>query len=193
MLTYGGWPGGRSGTEMNCYILTGGRSSRMGRSKADLFLGRVLAAARPVFDELIAVERHAGQTRQELRTIFEEPHEHEAPVFGVLRALQDATGPCFILAVDYPRVTADVLRFVRDEARVPVWNGRPQMLCSVWDPAMLPDIRRRVASGRLDLHDLHGTAMIEEAVLRARFAGEPLKNVNTPAELEEAGEPNGRQ
>ena len=42
---------------MNCYVLTGGRSTRMGRSKSDLFLGRIVDAAAPVFDGVIAVQR----------------------------------------------------------------------------------------------------------------------------------------
>jgi molybdopterin-guanine dinucleotide biosynthesis protein A len=132
------------------------------------------------------VDRAGGLLRDSIRTIFESPHDGEAPIFGVVRALEDARGPAFLLAVDYPRITSDALRFLRDRAGVPVWNGHPQMLCAVWDAADLPRILERIARGELDLRGLIGHEMIAEAELRARFAGEPLMNVNTPEELEGA-------
>src|SRR5688572_1121638 len=156
---------------MNCYILTGGRSRRMGRSKTALFFDRVAAAARPVFDDVIAVDRAEGE---------------RAPIFGVVRALHDARGRCFILAVDYPLITSDVLRFLRDRGGVPVWNGEPQLLCAVWDDELLPALETRIAEGRFDLRGLVERDIIAEAELRRRFAGEPLMNVNTPEELEAA-------
>ncbi len=177
---------------MNCYVLTGGRSRRMGQSKPAMFLKRVAAAARDVFDAVIAVQRADG-AQLPIETIFEPPHEDEAPVFGVARALQHSAAPCFILGVDYPLITSEVLRFLRDAFReemlVPVWRGVPQLLCAVYAPAMLPRIEARIAERRFDLRGLLAEAhvtMIGEAELRARFAGEPLMNVNTAEELEEA-------
>ncbi|HUP62304.1 MAG TPA: molybdenum cofactor guanylyltransferase [Thermoanaerobaculia bacterium] len=177
---------------MNCYILTGGKSQRMGRSKTAIFLDRVAAAARPVFDDVIAVERAAGTAHDDVRTIFEDPHEHEAPVFGVVRALEHAQGRCFILAVDYPLITSDVLRFLHDRAALAEWNGKMQLLCAVWGAALLPRIEQRIAEGRLDLHGLIEQEIITEAELRRRFGGEPLMNVNTPEELEAAERSYGR-
>lgn len=171
---------------MNAYVLVGGRSRRMGTSKAALFLEAVVAAARPVFDEVVAVDRAGGAQAGGIRTIFEEEHEGEAPLFGVVRALEDAGGRAFLLAVDYPLVTSDVLRFVRDRGGVPVWDGHPQPLCAVWDAALLPVLAERMARGALDLRGVMGREMIAEEELRSRFAGEPLRNVNTPEELEDA-------
>jgi molybdopterin-guanine dinucleotide biosynthesis protein A len=166
---------------VDAYILIGGRSRRMGTSKTSLFLERVVASAQPVFDEVVAVQRSGGESVS-IRTIFEAPHEQEAPIFGVVRALQDATTQAFVLAVDYPFITSAVLRTLRDDGRVPVWDGRAQPLCAVWDVAALPRIEERIARGQLDLHGLIDREMIPEAELRARFSGEPLRNVNTPEE-----------
>ena len=157
---------------MRCYILTGGRSRRMGRSKAELFLDRVVAAARPVFDEVIAVQRPGGEAMR-IPTIFEEPHDDDGPIFGIAAALRHAGERCFILAVDYPLITSDVLRLLRHDGRVA--DGQP--LCAVWDPARLPEIERRIAAGRLDLHGLWEQGIIG--------LGTPLSNVNTVEELEE--------
>ena len=156
---------------MNCYILVGGHSRRMGRSKAELFLDRVLAAARPVFDEVIVLDRDS---------------EPRAPIFGVAEALRQAGKSCFILAVDYPLITSDVLRWLRDAGAVPEWNGRPQYLCAVWDAALLSRVEERIAAGRLDLHGLQEGEIIAESEIRGRFGGEPLMNVNTPEELARA-------
>ncbi|MFL6245448.1 MAG: molybdenum cofactor guanylyltransferase [Thermoanaerobaculia bacterium] len=163
---------------MNAYILIGGRSTRMGVSKTELFLDRVAAAARPVFEEVIAVQRHGGDAAT-ITTIYEDAHEHDGAIFGVARALREVQAHAFILAVDYPFVTADVLRYLRDDGRVPIWDGRPQPLCAVWNASVLPLINDRIARGALDLHGLIDREMIPESELRGRFPGEPLRNVNT--------------
>lgn len=166
---------------MNAYILIGGRSTRMGVSKTELFLDRVVAAAAPVFDDVFAVQRHGGDAAT-IPTIYEDAHEHDGAVFGVARALREVQEHAFILAVDYPFLTSDVLRYLRDDGRVPVWDGRPQPLCATWSASALPRIEERIARGALDLHGLMNREMIPEEELRERFHGEPLRNVNSPEE-----------
>lgn len=180
---------------MNCYILVGGRSKRMGTSKAELFLEKIAAAARPVFEEVLAVHRSDGEPLP-IRTIFEEVHEGEGPLHGIRRALMDAPERCMIVAVDYPMITSELLSWLVDRgaasdapATIPVWHGQPQMLCAVYDPALLPLVERRIAAGDYELRALiaeAGAEMIEEEELRSRFPGEPLFNINTPDELHEA-------
>ncbi|HEX9501307.1 MAG TPA: molybdenum cofactor guanylyltransferase [Thermoanaerobaculia bacterium] len=185
---------------MNCYLLIGGRSTRMGRSKPDIpfggatFLERVAAAAKPVFDHVIAVQRLGGEGVDGLPTIFEPPHQAQAPVFGVWRALEDAKAQCFILAIDYPLLTSDVLRYLAGRASqsaaemvVPRWNGKLQMLCAGYSTSLLTRFEPRIAAGQLNLRGLtDNLEEVEEEELRARFPGEPLMNVNTPDELREA-------
>lgn len=185
---------------MNCYILVGGRSSRMGLSKTELFLDRILAAVRPVFDEVLAVHRSDGEPLP-LRTLFEEPHEGDGPLFGIERALQDAHGKAFIVGVDFPLVTSEVLGHLSDRfeksaapALVPMWDGKPQPLCAGYDSSLLPLIAGRLARGEWDVRgclDEGGAEIVPEPELRARFEGEPLMNVNTPEELRRAEESYG--
>lgn len=185
---------------MNCYLLVGGRSTRMGRSKLEVeiggatFLKRAIEVGREVFDEVVAVQRPDGATIDGVRTIFEAPHDDEAPIFGVLAALRDTKRKCFLLAVDYPLMTASLLRFLRqrgEESAAPLvvarWDGKLQMLCAAWSPELRPLVASRIAGGRFDLRGIAAEAdIIEESELRARFGGEPLMNVNTPEELETA-------
>ncbi len=182
---------------MNGYVLIGGRSRRMGQSKTDLFLPHALAVARLVFDDVYAVQRAGGQAASEVETIFEPAHRDEAPAFGVLRALEHAAGRCFIMAVDYPLLTPEVLRYLAQRAEAssallvaPRWDERLQILCAGYDGSMLgPRLAARIAAGRLDLKGLAADAeseVLQERELRARFEGEPLRNVNTPEEFQEA-------
>lgn len=171
---------------MNAYVLIGGRSRRMGASKTALFLERVVAVAAAVFGEVMAVQRADGDPATNIATIFEEEHEGDGAIFGVAAALRRADGDAFILAVDYPLITREVLEFLRDERRVPEWNGQPQPLCAVWSTAALARIEERIAARRYDLQPLIERDIIAEGIMRSRFRGEPLMNVNTPEELEAA-------
>lgn len=178
---------------MNAYILIGGESRRMGRSKMELFFERVAKTAKEVFEEVLAVQRHGGPAAP-LPTIYESPHDDQAPVFGVACALAHASERCFIIAVDYPLITTAILRFLRDRFErssalllAPVWSGKTQMLCAGYDPALLPRLQQRIAAKRYDLRGVAGDAEAEilaESDMRAQFAGEPLMNVNTMAEWE---------
>jgi molybdenum cofactor guanylyltransferase len=189
---------------MNCYLLLGGLSTRMGERKAGVDLGgasfveRVVAAARGAFDEVIAVDR-AGEAPQALvRTIFEDPHEgRNAAAFGLGRAFQDAGGARFwLLAVDYPLVTVALLADLRSRFEaspaallVPWWDGKPQMLCAGYSAAVAPLVESGLGSGDYGLRRLLERVAVEDVAeeeLRARHPGEPLLNVNDPADLERA-------
>jgi molybdopterin-guanine dinucleotide biosynthesis protein A len=178
---------------MNAYILIGGESRRMGRSKTELFFDRVSAAAHEVFDDVFAVQRYGGPPAP-IPTIFESPHDDQAPVFGVACALAHASAKCFVLAVDYPLITVEILRYLRERFErssayllAPVSSGKTQMLCAGWAPSLLPRMHERIAAKRYDLRGLANDGEAEilmEEELRARFAGEPLMNVNTVEEWE---------
>ena len=175
---------------MKCYVLIGGESRRMGRSKAGLFLADVVAAARPVFEEGIAVQRGGGAAAELVPTIFEPGHEERAALFGVLRALDHAEGRAFILAVDYPLITAAALRFISERKGrlvIPEWDRQPQMLCGVYSAELIVPIEERIEQHKFDLRGLLDEGrgeIIPEHELRAALSGEPLRNVNTPEEYE---------
>ena len=155
---------------MNCYILIGGRSRRMGRPKEELFLDRVAIAASEVFENVIAVQRNGGAAAS-IETIYESAHEDQAPVFGLARALEHARERCFILAVDYPLITTSILRHLRERFEsssalllAPIWSRKTQMLCAGYDPELLPRIEARIAAKR---YDLRGIASESEAEIVA--------------------------
>jgi len=176
---------------MNCYILIGGQSRRMGRSKSELFLDRVANQALKVFEVVMAVQRHDGAAAS-IETIYEKLHHDQAPVFGLTCALEHARERCFVLAVDYPFITAEILLYLRERFEnsnalllAPAWSGKTQMLCGGYAPDLLARIKQRIAAKRYDLRGLAGedeADIVAEEELRAKFDGEPLRNVNTPEE-----------
>lgn len=148
-------------------------------------LGRVVAAAGGAFDRVIGVQRSGGDAVA-VETIFEEPHEDEAPIFGVAAAIRHAHAKCFVIAVDYPLLTSESLRqlaarFEASEAPmlVPVWNGVPQVLCAGYGPVILPQIDAAVAVRKYDLQS------VAAAAERIEVSGETWRSVNTIEELEE--------
>jgi len=174
----------------------------MGRPKAGLtiagltFLERTIAACDKVFDETVAVQRFRQPAVSGLRTVFESEHDDRAPIFGVIRALEDARSRAWVLAIDYPLLTSEALAyfaesFDRSEADcwVPEWDGSLQMLCAGYSDSLLPRLRTAGAEGELSIRKaLHGATVVtvSEDVLRARIAGEPLFNVNDGAAYERA-------
>src|SRR5262249_5204137 len=144
-----------------------------------------------VFHDVFAVQRCGGAAADDVETIFEPAHGDEAPAFGVLAALEHAGTRCVVLAVDYPTVTADALRILAARTAAssaaliaPRWEERLQTLFAGYDaPRVAPRLASRIAEGRLDLHGLADGIDVEIIDLP------PLRNVNTPQELEEAMRP----
>jgi molybdopterin-guanine dinucleotide biosynthesis protein A len=175
---------------MNIYILIGGRSERMGRSKVELFLPRLAAVTREGGNAVYAVQRFGGEGTELVETIFEPPHDRQVPAFGVLRALEHARGRCIVLAVDYPTLTSAVLRILMARTAaspaalvIPRWQGCLQPLCAGYDaPRVAPRLAERIADGKLDLHGLADD--VETEVLDERELP-PLPNINTPEDLQE--------
>lgn len=157
------------------------------------FLELVSRAAGGAFENVFAVQRAGGVPAVGITTLFEDRHPLEAPVFGVAAALAHAQGRCFVLALDYPLLTTELLgelrvRFEKSRALLmaPRWSGKLQMLCAGYSSVLLPRIETRIREGQLDLRGLAGeteTEILGEDELRQQFPGEPLSNVNTPEEL----------
>lgn len=195
--------GREMGGSMKCYILVGGQSSRMGRPKAELLLGgetflqRIVRACQPVFDEVVAVTRRHGEHAEGIRTIVEDEHEEEGPIFGIQRAMLDAQDDrLWVVAVDYPLLTDSLMTFLRDrfdqseaDLVVPMWGGRRQMLCAGYRTRLAHDIGERIGRGELRLQplaDAFPSIFLPENEMRAVAPLEPLWNVNRPDEYEAA-------
>lgn len=149
-------------------------------------LGRVVEAASAAFDEVIAVQRSGGEAMPIL-TLDEEPHDDEAPIFGVARAIRHANAKCFVIAVDFPLLTTALLTSLAAHFEaspkpmlVPSYQGVPQVLCAGYSPALLTRIEAQIAQRRYDLQPLVSEAEV------VTIDDAALTSVNTIEELERA-------
>jgi molybdopterin-guanine dinucleotide biosynthesis protein A len=185
---------------MPAALLVGGASRRMGRPKADLpWQGTTLAAWQAarlsrLFPEVWIVAKEGQRLPEAPGRRLDEAAEDPAALHGLIRALEEARGKVFVLAVDLPFVTdALVSRIAQEGARcaapafLPESEGRLQPLAAVWDAAILPEARRRRSDGLLSLTELARAVGAEvlpaDAMADLNPGGTAFRNLNTPADL----------
>jgi molybdopterin-guanine dinucleotide biosynthesis protein A len=173
------------------YILTGGRSSRMGRDKALLpYRGATLvewiaAQAREVCSSVTLVgapERY----RQLGLPCLAERYAGCGPLSGIEAALRHRGGGwSLIVACDMPRLTPELFggmlaaaeRSPADVVAAEPRGGRLEPLCAVWNQRALPAVEAALAAGRYAVRGL----FTELQVLHYSIDSEMLtRNVNSP-------------
>jgi molybdenum cofactor guanylyltransferase len=157
-------------------------------------LDRVVSACAVAFDSVTVVCNPAIEVRSSCRRLIEPPHAEPASLFGVVAALEESTNDrCWVIGVDFPLITGEVLSFLRSRAEataapmvVPWWRGHPQMLCAAYSKSLIPAARRRIAAGDYKLRRFLTNVDVEriaEEELK-RFGPEVLTSVNRRDELE---------
>lgn len=168
----------------------------MGVPKAALPYGRTTLLAHQtgrlsaIFSEVFVVAKEApGFDAGPARVVLDRTDDH-APIHGLIRALEEAADRLFVLAVDLPVVTVEVIRAVArrslacDAAVVlPRAEDRLQPLAAVWRRSVLPAALARIARGELSLYGLAeevGAETVPEEVWRALDpSGNSFANINT--------------
>jgi molybdopterin-guanine dinucleotide biosynthesis protein A len=180
-----------AGTDPIGAVLAGGRSRRMGGSKATADLGGrplvawPLEALRAVLDDVVVVAKRATALPPLDVPVWVEPDEPRHPRAGIVHALERADGRAVLAcAVDLPLVTPLLVRTIAHAegtvAVVPRAGGRLQPLLARYEPAALAALRSAPADEPL-------TATVEAlapSVLEIADA-EAFTNANTPEELAE--------
>lgn len=174
----------------------------MGTPKSELLLGgrsffnRVHESAAKAFDSVVIVTRQSVTTPPGTRVLFDRPHAGSSSIHGLLRALEASSDDkLWLLAVDFPLITDEILRFLAasfsasdGEFLVPMWHGKPQMLCAGYSRALLDVVRQKIDAGEHRMQSViegrRGDFLAEEH-LREQFDDEPLWNVNQPEEYAE--------
>jgi len=195
-------------------VLAGGRSSRMGTSKAALewhgstLLRRTTGILARVTDGPVLVVRAPGQDLPALPPqveVVEDPAEGLGPVQGLaagLAALSGRADIAFVSSTDmpflHPAFVRRVLRAVADGADVglPLARGYPQPLAAAYRVTLAPVAMRLVEQRRLRpafLFEECQVTRLDEAALRADpvlAALDPgldsVVNVNSPDDYAEA-------
>jgi len=194
----------KDGTEsgVTAFVLGGGKSSRMGSDKAFLRVGdetllsHALKAAGAAAGEVRIVgdaKKFAGFGR-----VVEDIYLDRGPLGGIHAALASSTTELnLMLAVDLPFIGPELLKYLLSRAResgamvtVPRACGGLQPLCAVYRRGFADVAEQSLREGKNKIDSLFAGVEIcvieEEELIRAGFAAEMFRNLNTPEELEQA-------
>lgn len=175
------------------FVLTGGRSSRMGRDKPLLpFRGKTLVEhiAAEVRDAAGSVTLVGGAERFRSLNLpaIADIKPDCGPLGGIVTALEFSTAEWnLVVACDMPAVSAGFLRSLLEDAErtgceclVPVSPaGRIEPLCAVYRRTCLPELRRVLDAGTRKMTDvLAALNAVKHSVQESGF----FRNLNTPEE-----------
>ena len=185
-------------------MLIGGRSSRMGSDKCALeiegrtLLQRVVDALDEVVDEVVVVGAPGGP-QPELHSrvagrCTTDAFEGGGPLVAIAAGLEAVRAPvAVVVACDLPYLEPSLLRLLADRAQagaqlvVPLYDGRPQLLCSAWRRDALPIVVERIEAGERAVaaaaEALRAELLPEEAYAHLDAGGRSFVNVNTPEQL----------
>jgi molybdopterin-guanine dinucleotide biosynthesis protein A len=194
-------------------VLAGGRSSRMGTSKAALewhgstLLRRTTGIVARAADGPVVVVRAPGQALPDLPRsieVAEDPREGKGPVQGIaagLAALRGRADVAFVCSTDmpflHPAFVTRVLRALGDsDVALPVARGYRQPLAAAYRVSLADLAERLVAEERLRpafLFDECAVEQLDDETLRKDpllAALDPdldsVVNINTPADYQAA-------
>lgn len=197
-------PGHTAQRDVTAFILTGGKSERMGQDKATLrlpsgrtMLENALAVAGAVAGQVGIVgsgEKYASYAWS--GEIVEDVFADRGPLGGIHAALSATTTEWnIILAVDLPGVTATLLAWILkmawesgSQVTVASIAGGRQPLCGVYRKSFLERTEKALQQGQNKIDASFDRASLriltEEEVRAAGFSPEMFANVNTPEEFQ---------
>ena len=181
-------------------VLAGGQSSRFGGNKALALLdGETLAGrmARLLGLHCVQVALSAAEPLlgPDVLTLADPPGVAAGPLSGVLAGLRWAsaigaewlvTAPCDtpLLPEDFAARLVETAESAGADAAVITSSDGVHPLCTVWRVALTPALEAAMADGHPPVH-----AFLEDlGAAKLHVADEHLLNINTPSDLERAGQ-----
>jgi len=174
-------------------VLAGGRSSRMGRPKHELVVGRVtllewlVARLAPSFAETIVVGAPAPRGARSVA----DRRDNAGPVAGIEAGLLAASWDrAFVLACDSPRVSARLASLLLErcadhDAAVPRILGRAQPTVAAYARRAAPKISAYLDTGRRRATEMLGALEVVYLDLPASgVAASELDDLDTPDDYE---------
>lgn len=177
-------------------ILTGGKSSRMGRPKALLLFDNeplivhIVRALKLIFPEVVVVAAPEQQLPPLPATLVRDDVAYQGPVGGIYYGLEVAREPfAFVTSCDVAFLSVPLISYLTSQISnhdvvVPYWQERFQPLHAVYRKSVLPLLKEQLERGELRpvyLFDKVRTRKIDEDDIR-RLDPEGLSflNMNTP-------------
>lgn len=189
-------------TGATAIILAGGKSSRMGTSKALLLfeneplIVHLVATLRRLFAEVVVVAAPGQDLPSMPVTLVRDEVPYQGPVGGIYYGLSAASrNVSFVTSCDSAFLNADLISYLVSQISehdivVPRWQGRFQPLHAVYRRSVLPLLEAQMARGELrpvSLFDKVRTRRIDdEEIRRVDPEGSSFFNMNTPGDYVEA-------
>ena len=183
-------------------ILTGGKSSRMGRPKALLpfdgepLIVHVVRALKKMFAETVVVAAPDQELPSLPAVLVRDEVADQGPVSGIYHGLKAATKEvCFVTSCDAPflnlHLISQLLAQISDyDVVVPYWQERFQPLHAVYRASVVPLLKDQLERGELRpifLYDKVRTRKIQgDEIRQLDPEGWSFLNMNSPAEYDAA-------
>lgn len=174
----------------NIALLAGGKNSRMGgftksflKFKDESFLQRVLKEFQD-FHKVVVISNEKNLYKDFQVETFEDLIKDKGPLGGIYTALSSIKDSCFIVACDMPFLSQEkILNFYDDlsdyDAIIPIYKGRPQPLCALYNVSILKYIKEAIDNDDLKI-------MIPLKKAKVKFIeiddNKLFVNINTPEE-----------
>lgn len=182
--------------EGTAIILTGGKSSRMGRPKALLIfdgeplITHLVCRLKSLFTDTVVVAAPEQELPPLQATLVRDEVAYQGPVGGIYYGLRAAKGEvCFVTSCDVPFLNLSLITHLTSQIAnydvvVPYWQGRFQPLHALYRRSVAPLLKDQLERGELRpifLYEKVRTCKVSEDDLR-RFDPEGLSflNMNTP-------------
>ncbi len=176
-------------------ILVGGQSSRMGQDKAFVeWQGKPLLetavkkieSITPSFS--LSVNRHQYNQLNSSYNCIVDTHLNKGPLGGILSALEALQTDLFVVPIDMPQLTKEVLKAILDKGKSSrsitaykhVKSNSWEPLPSFWPREAINHVATTILSEDVSLKkllDTHGTA------LNITFDQSIVQNINRPEDL----------
>jgi molybdenum cofactor guanylyltransferase len=188
--------------DFNAIILTGGKSSRMGSSKALLPFGNeplivhIVRTLRRKFKQIIVVAAPDQELPVLPAKVVRDEVAYQGPVGGIYYGLRAITGTAaFVTSCDAAFLSLPFISFLQSkilnyDVVAPYWQDRFQPLQAVYRRTVLPLLKEQLKRGELRpifLYDKVRTYKVNEEEIR-RFDSEGLSffNMNAPEDYARA-------
>jgi molybdopterin-guanine dinucleotide biosynthesis protein A len=185
--------------DMNCYILAGGKSSRMGIDKGLIILNKktivehVIHVLKPLFKNLIIVSNNPDYSKFGLEVITDLVKD-SGPAGGIYTALNHTnTRHNFIVSCDMPFITSQAVEFVIHDSKdheitVPVYKQKYEPLFAVYSKSCAEGWKKQMDKGVFKLQLIMNNFKTRELNVDGNtlFNDDLFININTKEDLETA-------
>ena len=192
----------RTIADATAVVLTGGKSSRMGRPKALLpfdgepLIIHIVRHLKRVFAETVVVAAPEQELPLLPVALVRDQVAYQGPVSGIYRGLKAATKEvCFVTSCDAPFLDLALISHLLSEISdcdvvVPFWQERFQPLHAVYRRSVAPLLHEQLERGELRpifLYDKVRTRKVHEDEIRTLDPeGMSFLNMNSPADYDSA-------